>query len=394
MIAPYFPAPENTGGRIRMAQLARALANTHEVELFACGGEREVSEAQRDGSLSIYAGHHVRGRKPGRYPFAWMAPERVRSASPVALVWDLARAHRARPFDGVFVCHSYAMGLALPLGLAVVLDEHNVESDYAAQTRLDAASARESERLRAWERMCWQTARLVTCVSETDAACVRESLGAQGTVAVVPNGVSLESVDFCTPSERASAGRRDVLFVGLMSHPPNERAAVWLVDKVFARVWRSVADARLVLCGRQPSATVQALAKSDPRIVVTGTVPSVRLFLQQARVVTVPLGHGAGSSLKSVEALASGAHVVSTPVGMRGISGTQPGLTHAETDDPDAFADEIIRGFSQDISVLAALDAQALRAREVARAYDWPTIGARFAQLATEHWSQSAVRPR
>ncbi|MFO0558976.1 MAG: glycosyltransferase family 4 protein [Polyangiales bacterium] len=371
-VAPYLPAPENTGGRIRMARLARALSGPFEVELFACGGAKEFASELRGEALSVYARRFVRGRKPS-FRFAKGDPERVKSASPALLYWDVWRRHRAQPFDAVVVSHSYAMAVGeAARGAAIVLDEHNVESAYAVSTASARGASADGERdkLVEWERGCWRRADEVTCVSEDDAAIVR-AVRASG-VTVIDNGVNVGRVRYIAESARQS--ERDVVFVGLMSHGPNEEGAEFLATKVMPLVWREHEGARLVLCGRQPSERVRALA-SD-RVMVTGTVENVGVYLDRARVMAVALQQGAGSSLKAVEALATGARVVSTPVGMRGIDGAKDGETHDEARDERAFAQAICRAFAGQSD-----DARGARARALAERYDWAVIGERFVSV-------------
>lgn len=396
-VAPYLPAPEDTGGRIRMSRLARALRAIGDVELFACGGRAEARSPRAAEALAIYSRRAIRGRAPSLLSLA-AVPERVKSATPALLAWDIARAHRARPFDVVVASHSYAMAIAkIARGAAIVLDEHNIESAYAAATHESLARlVRERERLVQWERACWTRADAVTCVCAEDARAI--SRWSPRVPSVIANGVALERVAFIEPSARRRAGRRDVLFVGLMSHGPNEEAAAYLAREVMPRVWDAQQDARLVLCGRQPSARVRALASS--RVEVTGTVDDVGEYLSRAAVVTVPLLRGAGSSLKAVEALASGAPVVSTAVGMRGIDGARAGETHDERDDPVSFASAIVAALRHDNP---ALDVRAARARALAERYDWSALGAQFCAVvrgaverkrASERRERGQGRPR
>ncbi len=389
-IAPYFPGPENTGGRIRMAQLARAVAKDATVDLFCSGGREEYAneKARPDGAVSFYGQCFVEGRRPSMYilsPFE-KVHERVRSATPLTLYYHLNREHKKRPYDLAVVCHSYAMGLVRAAGdCPIILDEHNVESDYATQTD----SARTPENLRAnlkaqhasledWEKLSWQRAAHVTCVCEQDAGVISQTI-AREKVTVIANGSTVRSIRWIAPSERAKQGRDTIVFVGLMSHAPNEQASEWMAREVMPLLWKTLPNAKLVLCGRQPSDLVKSLA--NDRVIVTGTVDSVASYLNEARVLINPLHHGAGSSLKAVEALACGAPVVSTTVGMRGIAGTAPSVTHEQADDPQAFADAIRSVWERSQAGDPSLDAQAQNARSVAERYDWSTIGESFAQL-------------
>ncbi len=72
------------------------------------------------------------------------------------------------------VAHSYAAATprAGPRGASLVLDEHNVESDYYDDYGAAARAVAEPKRfdLARWERACWARADAVTCVSATTRA--------------------------------------------------------------------------------------------------------------------------------------------------------------------------------------------------------------------------------
>ena len=190
-----------------------------------------------------------------------------------------------------------------------MLDEHNIESRYAEAT--GQGSPRELARLRRWERLAWRDADLVTTVTDDDAAEVAR--WRTGAVAVVPNGVAAREIAYIAPTARSS---RTLLFVGAMSHAPNIAAATELVREVLPTVRAQHPEARVVLCGRAPSAEVRALA--SPHVTVTGTVADVAPYLADAGAFVCLLRAGAGSSLKVPEALAAGVPLVTTELGARG----------------------------------------------------------------------------
>jgi glycosyltransferase involved in cell wall biosynthesis len=371
-VTPYLPSPANTGGRIRMYQLAQALASTAEVELFSCGGVREGRQNAARDELKIYRSTHVRNSDLGAV-LPWLHPTRVRKACPARLARDLAKAHRRAPFDAVVVEHSYATATAKAVrDVPLVLDEHNIESNYyaeyyAAEAKTSAGRVRRQvELLRAWERRAWASAALVTCVADDDAKSIAEH--SLSPIRVVPNGASVDRIEWIAPSRRESD---DVLFIGLMSHAPNVEAAVVLAEQVMPRVWERRPSARLVLCGRSPERRVRALESS--RVIVTGTVDSVQPYLSRAAVYANPLLRGAGSSLKVVEALASGVTLVSSAVGVRGYP-LVDGRDYLGADEPNAMADAIARVLSS----RTTFDAMSERGRAVASAFDWRSIGAAF----------------
>ncbi|MEI8258709.1 MAG: glycosyltransferase family 4 protein [Deltaproteobacteria bacterium] len=373
-VTPYLPCPANTGGRIRMHRLARALAARGDVWLYACAGLREAAAQRERPELTLFASTHVRNSDLGAVP-PWFTSRRVRKSGPARLANDLRDDHARVRFDAIVVEHSYALATASRVhGVPVLVDEHNIESRYqaeyfAAEGRAGWRARREVELLAAWERVAWRGASRVTCVSERDAEVVRGVRA--GPVDVIANGTALDEVSFIPASQRRGG---DVLFVGLMSHAPNVTGALFLAREVMPRVWRDEPAARLVLCGRTP--TRELLALASPRIEVTGTVESVGPYLSRAAVYANALFQGAGSSLKVPEALASGLPIVSTLVGVRGFP-LEPGTHFDAAEDAEGFARGIVRA----LRTRDQLDGRSERGRAVAEGYDWRTLGVRFASI-------------
>lgn len=368
VVAPYLPGPEDSGGRIRIAALGRGLARRGEVELFARAWPVEFigSSARRDEALAHCARWQTFSRDlPSGLP-GW-DPWRARDATPRGLLRALRARHDARPFDAVVACHAYAAAaLRCAPGALRVLDEHNLESRYARDVL--RAPWREWTAMRRFERAAWRDADLVSCVRGDDVAHVRGFTRAD--VALVPNGAAVDALRWRPPSRREG---REVIFVGAMSHGPNVEAAVFLAREVLPRLRVAHPDARLLLCGRAPDATVRALA-SDA-VTVTGTVDRTAPFLDRASVFANALRAGEGTSLKVIEAAAAGVPLVSTPEGARGFA-----LRDGDSLLLAQGADEFVRAITSVWRDPVAADARAARAREVARAHDWTRIADGFAE--------------
>jgi polysaccharide biosynthesis protein PslH len=381
LFAPYLPAPAATGGRIRIHRLATALAELAEVELFAAAASDELRADHVQTALACYTGVHVAPSRFDSLP-GGLRPARVRAGAPAALAAKFRGVHQERPFDLIVAEHSHTTAPALELAVPLVLDEHNIESDYLlareqARGKPGFWLRREVAALRRWERRAWRRATEVVCVSSSDAEQVN-AVRARPAL-VIPNGVDLRSVPFRLPSERTGF---DVLFVGLMSHAPNIAAARFLAAEVMPLLRRDEPRARLVLCGMNPAPEVLALA--DERTQVTGFVPSVQPFLDASAVYANPLRHGAGTSLKVLEALAAGLPLVSTAIGVRGFElGAGGDYRRAET--APEFAREILAAFRDRVS----FDAAAARGRAFAERHEWSELARKFAELVT-----SAARTR
>ncbi len=372
LFAPYLPAPGHSGGRIRILQLSRALARFADISLFASAAPADQRRFGRSPELAVF-----RSVTLGHDPFALLGfgrPERVRRALPRGLARAFLAAHTERRFDAVVVEHSHAAAVALGAGVPWLLDEHNVESLYVEQRLLATGGAntffarRKLAALRRWEEQAWQRADCVVCVSEADAERIR-AVRARPTL-LVPNGVDTQVVEFRPPSARAG---QDIVFVGLMGHPPNASAARWLHGHVLPLVWAEEPHARLTLCGADPPRDLQAAA--GPNVDVTGRVDSVLPYLQRAAVYANPLREGAGTSLKVLEALASGLPLVSTECGVRGFPLGAP-RDYLAAEDAATFAAQLLVC----LRAPAERDEAAHRGRALAEGQDWSSLGARFAE--------------
>ncbi len=376
MICPYLPAPPISGGRIRIHRLASELAGQHEVVLFAKTPPRQLKNPDAQASLAIYSKAYTARQDLLRFQPPVLPNRVVRSKK---LLRALRTEHARAPFDLAIVEHSHAASLVLDTGLPFLIDEHNIESDYvrehhAASTHgeLGSRQRRQLTLLQGWERKVWQHANAVVCVSDSDAETVRR-LVRSTPVTVVPNGSSVSEINFRLPSQRAAGS---VLFVGMMSHPPNVAAARLLFEEVMPRVWPLHPETRLVLCGHEPSSEVKAFA--GRRVEVTGSVASVQPYLDEAAIVVNPLLHGAGTSLKVVEALASGAPLVTTRLGVRGY-GEDIAAACLIADSPQEMANAIrscLEGPDD--------DARAKLGRQAALEYDWIKLAADFGEVVQQ----------
>jgi glycosyltransferase involved in cell wall biosynthesis len=136
------------------------------------------------------------------------------------------------------------------------------------------------------------------------------------------------------------AGLPQIIFVGGFRHRPNVHAIVWFCEQVFPIVRRACKDASLKVVGSFPPSSVQNLQGSG--IEVTGFVSEERLrsLYRSSSVSIAPLRFGGGVKGKIIEALRFGVPVVTTAIGLGGISGGSAFMKVA--DEPNDFADAII----------------------------------------------------
>ena len=368
-ITPYVPAPENSGGRIRIARLALGFTGS-ELSLYARRAPDDDEQAIRLAREGGPWNHvHVAAPDPLRLPGA--APDLARSF-PHALWRRLRADDLARPFDVVFVEHCYsAYGLPRFRRAVVVLADHNVESAYWWRTLWSRRPPSLGDTLRwaqwrRFERLAWRRADLVTMVSAADAAKARRAAARR--CQVIANGIAIERYTLIPPSKRPGAR---ILFVGSMSYEPNVVAAEIAAREVLPLVRQRVPEASLTIAGRDPSDRVQRLASEH--VHVTGTVDDLpRLFDEHAAYLNL-VSIGAGSSLKVLEPLAAGLPLVATRFAVRGFPLVANRHYLAATDAASAAA-EIVRALHD----RTQLDAVAHEGRALAASFDWRDLAAQL----------------
>jgi glycosyltransferase involved in cell wall biosynthesis len=376
VVMQTFPSADSGGPGVRNRFLASALAESYEVSAY-CASYPEYLE-QADPELE---------RRLHRLATAAVSrPVDPVSEPPIPLLNALARRdqgvetlrrafetdHLAAPFDVVVLETCYASLITGPLSVPTVVDEHNIESvmleTFIAAGGLDDSRRAQVVAQRAFERRVWGRAAAVACVSEGDAEHIRPHASR---VHVIPNGCAASVARFQPPSARVGT---EVIFVGSMNFAANEAAACFLAEEVMPRLRRTVPDARLVICGQGPSERLLALR--GERCEVTGRVASVAPYLGRAAVAAIPLRHGAGTSLKTVEAMAHGLPLVSSTCGVRGLP-VVADRHYLPAETADDFCAQIARVLGD----RPAFDRMARAAREVADAYDWRRIGRAFADV-------------
>lgn len=158
------------------------------------------------------------------------------------------------------------------------------------------------------------------------------------------NGVDADyfSPDAARASPFASAGRHSdeipLVFTGAMDYWPNIDAVTWFVKDILPALRQTWPQLRFYIVGRSPQPAVQELACES--VVVTGTVPDVRPYLQHAAVVVAPLRVARGIQNKILEAMAMGRPVVASQSCVEAI-GARNGAELISADDSDEFIREI-----------------------------------------------------
>lgn len=366
-VLPGVPLPTNTGGAMRSLTQLRALDKHFELtvlSLYRPPQEAEQLRRELRGTLHLVP-FSARGKEALSAELGALfsgQPLLYARYAPESLARALEGLLRSQTFDVVHFDHLHTAQL-WPIArrfqpdARIVLDQHNVEAQIVermaplAKPHLRLPLRWHGKRLRRMESQIVANVDAVLACSALDAAQF-EQMGARH-VEVVANGATFEPGKLLAPPVK-----RDVVYVGSFDWWPNIDGALFLAKEIWPLAKARLPDARLMIVGRNPPASVKAL--EDERVVVTGGVPSVAPYLHGARAAAVPLRAGSGTRLKIIEAWAYGLPVVSTRLGAEGLP-VEDGVNALLAETPAEFAEALARVASDD-ALAKRLSEGALRA--------------------------------
>ena len=140
-------------------------------------------------------------------------------------------------------------------------------------------------------------------------------------------------------------GRTDISFVGNFQHPPNVDALKWFLAEVLPQIIQTIPEVKVKVVGRNPPA--ELVAGVPDNVEFLGWVEDLAPIHRRSRVSIAPLRYGAGVKGKIGDAWAHGVPVVTTSIGVEGMSAIDG--THALVrDDANDFAAAVVELLKND----------------------------------------------
>ena len=396
--------PIRSGGHTRIANLAGQLAGRHQIHWLSLTESPDSGNLPPLPSLAgppvlIHARPNRRwseklseAPRPSRLRrtasraaglIAGLPIDAVRMKDPrlAGALRDLLRAH---PIDIVQIEYG-AMAAYLPLirqlspSSKIIIDELEVAS-IAIARRWDFEqrppswfSRWDARRWARFERRIWSQSDAVLAMSEPERQVVDKTAGA-GKGHVVANGVDIE---YFHPSTRAAAdsGPQRLLFVGNLQHRPNAEGLAVFLETAWPQLAARLPELELHVVG--PAADPPLQLGAGRRVRFHGYVDDVRPHLAAAAAAIVPIVTGGGTRLKVLEALAAGTPLISTRLGVEGLTirnGREALLADSIAEFPSLIA--ALLGQPERRSALAAAGRRLVEER-----YSWAPISRRLEEI-------------
>jgi GT2 family glycosyltransferase len=223
-------------------------------------------------------------------------------------------------------------------------DLHQVRRQLELQLDPDNEIVRSALNIdKALEEECWEKADLVMYPSQEECEFVEEKKPGVQTCRLPLYCMKDESFE----KEKTPCGfesRSGLLFVGGFAHHPNKDAMLWFAEKIQPLLRAKIPNLKLTIAGSHPTEEIFSL--SDEWTEITGgiSVQRLRELYSTHLVAIAPLRFGAGVKGKVIESMAKGLPIVTTSIGIQGLSGCCDAISSA--DNETDFANEVIELYS------------------------------------------------
>ncbi len=347
-LTPSLAVPMRSGGAIMLYNYIRELSQNHDIDVvaFTDQGDAECGDLIRLCRNFLYVKRPVfRLTRFSRLVNKMIGvPTQISPYKSKEIAQLIAQKCQTEKYDAIIFQFS-EMAQFKPkdfLGAAILMMEDPLFLKFRRSEDLHSSPLMrmriryEAELIRRYERRTAKSFDRVLLISQKDLDDYRSILP-ECRFDWLPYGVDIH---YFSPSDQVKRKPNMIIITGNMFHIPNVDAVQFFCEHVFPLVLCQVADARLFLVGANPAPSVQKWGAQD-NIVVTGSVPDLRPYLQAAQVSVCAVQLKIGTQTKVLEAMACGTPVVTTSAGNNGINALS-GQHLYVADDPGAMADCVV----------------------------------------------------
>lgn len=347
-ICHRLPFPPNRGGKIRPFNMIRHLSQKHSVVVASLAESEE--ELQEGAGLREHCSQVIAEVVPRtvRWKQA-VASLPTSTPSSVAYFWSAKLSQRIQEkvattqFDVVFVHCAFVAQYALDLPARVrILDFGDLDSAkwlaYSCHQRFPLSHGYkfEAQKLRRYEKKIAGAFHscTVTAQGEWDEF---QTLGVEIPCTTIPNGVDTH---YFAMRPKVPQRSFSIVFLGRMNYFPNVDGISHFTKAIFPLIRQQMPQTSLRIIGSKPTRKILSLANLSG-VTVTGSVPDVRPYLNDAVVAVAPLRIARGTQNKVLECMAMGVPVVVTPEVAKGVQAI-PGQHLLVAPDSLSFAGRVV----------------------------------------------------
>jgi len=346
-LSHWYPFPANNGTKLRVFNLLRGLAGSHDVSLLAFNDQPNVEPDVRDlktlcSRVEVVPWHEYD-------PSSWRAVMGFSSLKPRFLLdtfsHDMAikitDTLREQEFDLV-IASGLSMASYRPYyrNIPAIFEEVEIGAVYDGVYGANEVA----KRLRlafTWFKLRLYISRLLKSFQAATVASAREMKLLEqiapdqvNKITVVPNCVRMDEYS----NLNSKPNPNHLIFSGSFHYRANYEAMTWFIREIFPLVLGRAPDTHLYITGDHAGMALPSLRN----VTLTGHVENIKEHIASAWISIVPLKSGGGTRLKILEAMAIGVPVIATSKGAEGLDAL-PETHYLVGNTAREFADQVLR---------------------------------------------------
>ena len=330
MLVPFLPNISTSGGQTRWFNILKYLSKDHDITLFSLIKDEE--ERKFIPPLKKYC-KEVKVFKRPKSPFtprnllltafSWYPLLVIRNYSRLEKK-ALTKEIESGNYDLIHAETFYVMPHLPKTTTPTILVDQTIEYlvykhyvDNEVPKILKPLFMIDVYKLRFWERYYWRKTNRLVAVSEEDKKVMQTEIpGIE--VDIIPNGIDAKY--FSEKKVDKKLPPRVLYGVANFKWLQNQEAVEMTINEVWPKIKENVKDAKLWVVGRLIPDWIVELSKVREDIEITESIVDKRDALKGASVMVAPIYGPGGTRLKVLEGMAAGLPVVSTPIGVAGLS--------------------------------------------------------------------------
>ncbi len=379
MVTPYLPYPPASGGQIRTLNLLKYLSVKNEIYLVSL--YKNENEKQYTKFLTKYCKEIHLCKRPEK---PWQVKNILNSiftTKPFLIVRNYSESAKDTikkllervNFDVIHSETFYVMPhipkTKVPTLLVEQTIEYKVYQHFVDGLPLILRPFLNIDvlKLRYWERYYWNQATLVSTVSEHDKSIIKEEVKDIQT-AIIPNGAGDEM--FEPTIKQRNTIDPILLFLGNFFWLQNIEAAQFTIKKILPLLESRLQNFKIIIAGQQANKIKTNSDKVQIVEIEENDTEKVKKQYQNATLFIAPIFGPGGTRLKILAAMATGLPVVSTSVGIEGLS-VKDNKHVLVANNKEEFVEKIFRALSnQELYKTLQLNSYYLAKNK----YNWQSI--------------------
>ncbi|OQY68035.1 hypothetical protein B6D29_01375 [Microgenomates bacterium UTCPR1] len=331
MLTPYVPYPPSSGGQVRTYNLLKHLSKNNKITLVCL--YKDQQEKKYFSKLIPYCQTIYFCQ---RSPHPWTLRnifKSIFSLKPFLIVRNysneaeriLKKILEEEIFDIIHAETFYIMPHLPKTDIPIFLLEQTIEYQVyqhfvnSLNPIIRPFFLLDILKLKIWEKNYWKKALMVGAVSENDRGIINH-ISPRINPVIIPNGAGEDMI--VKELNKKNLNKPIILFLGNFSWLQNTEAANYLIQKIIPLAKKELTSAKFIIAGQNAESKI-GLPKEDNLEVIDikqDENEKVKKIYRGSSIFIAPIFGPGGTRLKILAAMASGIPVISTKIGIAGLS--------------------------------------------------------------------------